>query len=841
MKNVAVTIPNLIQGVSQQPDAQRDPSQGEIQINGVSSIAEGLRKRDSSRTLAKVSSTAFGDAFFHTILRDQQEEYLAVITKTAIKVFELDGTERTVTADTNAYNYLSTVTDARQQIRAVTIADFTFVTNTLTATAMDAATAPETARPAAHECLIWVKQAVYGNEYVVNVNGNQATVQTPVAAVVTSGSTVTENRISSEDIAQNLMTGLTTAGLTGYSMSRSGSVIWIRGANAITVSATDAKANATITAILDEVQAFTELPTIAPEGYQVEITGDPGTGFDNFYVAFEPRSGTFGEGAWAETVSPGVEYKADPDTWPHVLIRKTDGNFWFGAAKGQTVANIPDTVPSWGKRVSGDYDTAPDPSFIGYAINDIFIYKNRLGFLADENVVLSRVREFFEFFPETVTTVLDTDPIDVVASNNRVSVLRYAVPYQDELILFSSQIQFRFNAAETVLTPATAQITVLTQFDVDVSVRPQQAGGGIFFMQSNGQWSQMREFAVRGAGTALTADAADLTGYVSSYIPDECFKLTVNDTGNAAFLISSKNNTDTNTDYRKRIYAYKWFLRNQGGGAERVQNSWSYWEFGADQVLQVVCIREVLYCLMQYGNEVYLEAISVLDRAEEAVFAPYPLLLDRLHGTTTATPAGVRMSKGVYDIQNDETTFTLKYTATNEVQVWSAYNMTNTGKAGPVLLGSTTTGTTVKTRGDWSSEDVWAGEKFMFRYRFSRFKLMQDIGGGKAPRNVVRTQVRQAKLGYHETGYFQAKTLPEHRKEGLYVFDGTTIAVRSSSIGNPPSMDSSAPRYYEGVFNVPIMGRGDRVLVELLNNTPHPCKFSTVEWIGMVTSRSGAS
>ena len=48
MSNVAYTIPNLIQGISQQPDAQRDPSQGEIQINGMSSIAEGLRKRDSA-------------------------------------------------------------------------------------------------------------------------------------------------------------------------------------------------------------------------------------------------------------------------------------------------------------------------------------------------------------------------------------------------------------------------------------------------------------------------------------------------------------------------------------------------------------------------------------------------------------------------------------------------------------------------------------------------------------------------------------------------------------------------------------------------------------------------
>jgi hypothetical protein len=385
---------------------------------------------------------------------------------------------------------------------------------------------------------------------------------------------------------------------------------------------------------------------------------------------------------------------------------------------------------------------------------------------------------------------------------------------------------------------------VLTQFDVDVSVRPQQAGGGIFFMQSNGQWSQMREFAVRGAGTALTADAADLTGYVSSYIPDQCFKMTVNDTGNAAFIISSR--VDTHgffTDYRKRIYTYKWFLRNSGGGAERVQNSWSYWEFGADEVLQIVCIREILYCLMRYGNDVYLESISVLDRAEEGVFAPYPMLLDRLIGTTTATAAAMRMDKGVYDPQKNETTFTLKYPAANEVQIWSAYNMdtTSTNKAGPVLLGSTSSGTTITTRGDWSSEEVWAGEKYEFRYRFSRFKLMQDVGGGKAPRNVIRTQIRQAKLGYHESAFFQAKTLPEHRAEGLYTFDGTVSGVRAATIGQPKNMRESVPRYYEGVFNIPIMGRGDRVLVELLNDTPHPCKFSTCEWIGMITSRSGAS
>jgi hypothetical protein len=126
------TIPNLTQGISQQPDAQRDPSQGEIQVNGMSSISEGLRKRDASQCLARVSTTPFGDAFIHSILRDSTEEYLAVITKTVIRVFDLAGNEKTVNAP-GGYGYLASVTDARQQIRAQTIADYTYILNTNTA------------------------------------------------------------------------------------------------------------------------------------------------------------------------------------------------------------------------------------------------------------------------------------------------------------------------------------------------------------------------------------------------------------------------------------------------------------------------------------------------------------------------------------------------------------------------------------------------------------------------------------------------------------------------------------------------------------------------------------
>ncbi len=829
MANLAsYTIPNLIQGISQQPDAQREPTQGEIQVNGMSSLAEGLRKREPSQAVAKVSSSGFGDVYFHQILRDSTEQYLVVIGKTAIKVFDLEGNEKTVSAP-YGYSYLSSVVSAKSDIRAATIADYTFVSNTRAVPAMDTAVAPAVARPAAHEALVWVKAANYGQTYRVTVNGTEATVTTPVAPVVVNGTTTTENRISAAEICDLIEAGLSS--IPGLGHVRKGSVLHLTSANPITIAASDARANADITAITNSVQAFTELPTIAPKGYQVEIVGDPGNKFDGYYVEFAPRSGagTFGEGSWVETVSPGVEYKLNAGTMPHVLVRLPNGNFYFGPANGSTQGGV--VMPSWGERTAGDYDTSPDPGFLGHPIQDVFIYKNRLGFLADENIVLSRSREFFEFFPETVTTVLDSDPIDLTASNNRVSILRHAIPYQDELIIFSDQIQFRFNAAETILTPSTAQITVLTQYEIDPDCRPIPVQGTIIFCQANGQWSQFREFSVRGAGTALVADASDLTGYVSSFVPAGVFRLTANDTGNAWFAISDRDG------YEDRIYVYKYFYRNTGGGAERVQSSWSYWQFsGADRILQIMCVQEVMYLLVEYGADVWLEKMPVADRLSDTLPSPYPLLLDRRVSTTTETPAAIRVAPGIYDPVAKTTTWALPYTIKAPTQAWSGYSATSNGG---VLVGSATSGNQIVARGDWSAAPMFFGESYEFVYRFTRFKLYREVGGGKAAANVERTQVRHAKLRYHETRYFEAWVTAERRPRAVYKFDGTVLRSRDSVVGSQLQANSEdQERYFEGVFRIPIASKGENCIVEIRNATPHPCKFSTCEWVGLITGQA---
>lgn len=828
MSLVSYLIPSLAQGVSQQPDAQRDPAQGEEQINGMSSMAEGLRKRDPSHVIAKVSDSGFGDVFFHQIERDSSEKYLVAIGPSGIKVFDLAGNEKTVSAPAG-YSYLATATNAKSFIRAATIADVTFISNAKMIPAMSAATAPVAPRPFPHECLVWVKAANYGQTYNVNLNGTLASVQTAVAPVVVSSSTTIENRISSETIAAAIATAL--AGVSGVTITRVGSVLHFASASAITVAATDARSNADITAITSRVQAFTELPTIAPSGYQIEVVGDPGNKFDTYYVRFQSRPGvgSFGEGAWEETVAPGVPYQINPATMPHVLVRLPNGTFHFGPANGSVQGGV--TLPAWGERTAGDLETAPDPGFIGFAIQDVFVYKNRLGMLADENVVLSRARDFFEFFPETVTAVLDSDPIDLSVSSPRVAVLRYAIPYQDELIIFSDQTQFRFGSPDSLLSPATAQITVLTQYECDPDVRPIAVAGTIIFCQASGRWSRFREFSVRGAGTALVAEADELTGHVGSYIPSDITKLTVNDTGNMSFAISERQG------YQDRIYVFKFYYRNSGGAAERVQVSWSYWQLnGADQVLQVLCVQETLYALMRYGAAVWLERIPVADRMSELDGSPAPVLLDRQVTTSAAAPAAVRVSNGVWDPLTLTTTWTLPYTIAARTQAWSGYE---NDQAGGVMLGEASSGNTIAGRGDWRNKVVYIGEVYDFVYRFTRFKFYKEGQAGKSAANAMRTQVRHAKLRYNQTGYFQVWVMAESRPRAVYTFNNFILAVRNSFIGNGPEQaDPGSGRFSDGVFTIPIQARGETCVVEIHNSTAVPCRFTSCEWVGMLSGRA---
>ncbi|WP_202981444.1 hypothetical protein, partial [Xylella fastidiosa] len=61
---------------------------------------------------------------------------------------------------------------------------------------------------------------------------------------------------------------------------------------------------------------------------------------------------------------------------------------------------------------------------------------------------MSRTSKYYNFFPASVSNYSDDDPIDVAVSHNRVSTLKYAVPFSEELLLWSDQAQFVLTASD---------------------------------------------------------------------------------------------------------------------------------------------------------------------------------------------------------------------------------------------------------------------------------------------------------------------------------------------------------------------------------------------------------
>ena len=90
------SIPNLANGVSQQPFTLRLASQAELQENGLSTTSQGLRKRPPTKHLKKILSGNFENAYIHTINRDEFERYVVLVTNGDLKVFDLVGNEKTV-------------------------------------------------------------------------------------------------------------------------------------------------------------------------------------------------------------------------------------------------------------------------------------------------------------------------------------------------------------------------------------------------------------------------------------------------------------------------------------------------------------------------------------------------------------------------------------------------------------------------------------------------------------------------------------------------------------------------------------------------------------------------
>jgi hypothetical protein len=486
------SIPNFVNGVSQQAISLRLSSQAEAQVNCFSTILDGLKKRPPTRHLANLGYSPASSIFAHIIDRDADERYVVLAWEGDLAVYDLSGVAKTV-AFPDGKTYLQSTIDAATDFSAASVADYTFWINKQLGTSIDASS-HSPARP--YEALVNVKQGNYGKTYAIDINGTQMGVYTAPNSAANQ-----DPFIDTSYIVDQLVISLAASNIDaahGWIVTAYGNALYIaRTSTDFTISVKDGFGGNAMTVGKGTVQHFSDLPSKGPDGFVIEVVGDSNTQFDNFYVKLDAASGT-----WKETVKPDIEWAFAASSMPHALVRESDGTFTY-------------RVIDWSKRLIGDTNSAEQPSFIGRQLRDVFFHRNRLGFLCDENVILSRAGDFFNFWPKTATTVLDDDPIDVGVSHTKVSILHHAVPFRDNLVLFSDQTQFSLHA-QLALTPKTVAVTPTTELPCSQYAKPAVTGDSVFFTTDGGS-VRVYEYRLDPDTQALTGE--EVTSHVPHFIP----------------------------------------------------------------------------------------------------------------------------------------------------------------------------------------------------------------------------------------------------------------------------------------------------------------------------------
>ena len=981
MAIVSRSIPTLLRGISQASDSTKQADHADIQDNADSNPVTGLTKRSGIQYVTNLSSSTLGNVHIQTINRDLNERYVAIFSNGDVKVYELDGTEKKVNKP-DGTTYLNT-SDPRSVIKTITVADFTFVVNTSITTAMDSALSEASSNIT--QAIVFINQVTATTKYDLTVNG-----------VTVSDDTSGNSSLFTSHVAADLKTALeANSGInSSFTIVRNGSVLHIKRDDGgdFSIDGSDSQGNTHMTVVKNSVQRFTDLPTVSPNGYIVEVKGEETTDFDNYYVKFVTNNGgDFEEGQWEECVQPGIEFKYNYSTMPHVLLRQADGNFRFARVDGDsyiallktgtyvqsgttvtvtsnnygfgtlqnltfdfqtgdavdgtfpitrvdansftftaastlpsgstasgnvifnhngtingsysqslntgtitshshgfstgdkvtlnftpstsdtfnrmfdgeytiTVVNTDSftvdrtentsngiangysatgtytytitsdqyTLPKWGERTVGDLDSAPNPSFIGSKINNVFFFRNRLGFLADDNVILSRAAEFFNFFPETVLSVIDSEPIDVAASHGKVSILRSAVTIEQELILFSDQTQFVLTSSTDNFTPRSANVVVVTEFESDDDAQPIGSGSSIYYLSKRGSFANVREYIYQ--RDLVIRESSNITVHVPRLIPSNLFKFAVSTSADVLVCLG--------TDEPNKLYINRWLYGQQ---YQKILNSWSTFTINANRSIKNVdFIGSDLFLVIEEANGTTLEKIPFENNFTEPN-ATFEYHLD--HKVTEAT-TGVSVA---YNASTDISTFTVPYRlrasmniigrflASGETSTFiNAQGTSTTLKPGQIVSTTNTTDgstSTITATGDYTNSKFIIGEPYEMHYRFSQQRLTESQGSRSSGEIISgRLQLHHFYIKFEDTGFFKVEVTPDFRDTSTYNFTGILLGSGNSTIGTV-NLES-------GSFKVPIMSKADRVNIDIKNNTFLPSTLASAEYEAMFHMRS---
>ena len=737
--------------------------------NAYPSVVAGLQKRPPTQFVAELNSNVPDDdtTAIHVINRDFNERYIVVGGSGDLEVFDTDGVKQTVTFP-DGKSYLPTA-DMWQKLRFVTVADTTFVLNTEKTTATQSI--PETRDDPSATASVFIKRAVASTTYAVYINNVLAA--TTSTEDNTTASTALEG---TADIAEELKADAISRGYTDAETF--GPTLTFSVPAGAEIRVLDQFGGNAMEAFTDRIQSFDKLPPQEKQGRLVQIKGNLNNATEDYWVEFDNN-------VWIETVGYDANETFDPATMPHVLIRNPDGTFTF-------------QEHTWSERGVGDDDTNPAPSFVDKKINSLFLFKGRLGFLSEENLIMSAVGELESLYRSTVVQVFASDRIDVASITGRVNNLYHAAVFSDTLVLFSDSQQFKL-VSENVLSPLSVGIVPSTKFACSPYTAPVASGPIVFFVTDGATNSTVRELYID--EELKTIDADEITVQIPAYIPNEIRTQAVSTYDDVMVQLSALE--------PNKLWVYKWY----SSGGEKVQTAWSHWDFGPNTtIMGCEFLEDFLYIVYKSGGQMYLDRMFLdtkpIDKA----------LLDHRVDETDMTIT--------WNAAQNRSEITLPYSTGDTLEFYKMQN-----PKGQKLNATKISNNTYHVdEVDITTFSINAGVPYTFEYEFSPQYIRESTPTGEAAIQEGRVQLRYMSIIYTDSSFFKIQVTPKNNQTFEHLFNARILADEDNIAGIMPR-DT-------GEFKFPVFAQNDSVDIKIVNDSAFPCAFGSMEWTGMYVGKS---
>ena len=350
-----------------------------------------------------------------------------------------------------------------------------------------------------------------------------------------------------------------------------GSGLFLNGTGADGVSFLGGAVNENMSVIGQKAQDISRLPAMNKHGYVAQISNTADLDTDDYYVRFEADNGVSGAGSYEETVRPhnfagtsaADEMKAgfDPATMPHALINNRNGTFTF-AKLDLSFGTAQGNENYWKDRQVGDNVSNPFPTILGKEITEMFFHRNRLGLIAEEQVVMSKPGQYFDLFIVSAIAASDDNAIDITVSDIKPAFINHTLPINKGVMMFSDNGQFLLFTESDIFSPKTVRLKKIASYECDASIQPVDLGTSVLFTSNVSAYARAFEATVVDDDTP--PKIVEQTRVVPEFLPKDITK----STNSASIGITTYGKKGDST-----VYHYKYY----DAGNTREQSAWYSW------------------------------------------------------------------------------------------------------------------------------------------------------------------------------------------------------------------------------------------------------------------------